>query len=233
MNAASHQAISGNNAAVLQIEAGQYQIAIDELSAAVRSFKFLLSQSEQEISRTHNSMTIDDCMKETSVPTEPNTSDSSYCYEHPIHIPANNAFRSTYRDCSMISSIVVFNLALSHHLYANQVGTICIEQHVNEAAYSALQKARHLYEIALSMIRDTQARFQKSSSEVIFLLAIFNNLGLVHRKLQNTEASGKCFQYVLSTLMCLTDAGQVSSKLDGFFVNVTSLILKTTVARAA
>jgi hypothetical protein len=141
-----------------------------------------------------------------------------------------------------MSCIVIFNLALAHHLRANRM-----EQHQkhggcchmdDEAIYADLQKARQLYEISLKMRRDMQksASPENCSHDIFFMLAVFNNLGLVHRRLQNQEASNRCFHHVLSTLMCLTDAGYVdrlSSKLDGFFVNVTPLIFKTPVARAA
>lgn len=244
MISVSQQAISENNVAVFQIEAGQYQGAIENLSNTVRSFKHRLGETKgtHEKSYSSSSVTIDGCMTETSPLTEMNAAET-YLYQHPIRIPANknhdytsDVFGTTYQECSMISCMIVFNLALAHHLEGMEQQ----KRELDEATVlAAFQKARLLYEITLNLHRDVQktaSSRSRSSQDVVFVLAVFNNLGLVHRRLQNGEASGKCFQHVLSTLMCLTDAGhsdRLSSQLDGFFVNVTSLISKTVVARAA
>lgn len=247
MNAASHRAIAGNNAAASQIEAGQYPAAVLELSEAVRAFKYLLSETVEGAERTSHSMIIDDCMQGTSMLTDSNAAETQYLYHYPIRIPSHddmdedseiNAFGSNYRECSLISCMMVFNLALAHHLDVQNEESEH-EVMMDERTYASLRKAQQLYEIAMNMHCALQARAVAnggSSSDVMFGLAIFNNLGLVYQQLHNNEASGKCFQNVLSTLMCLTDAGQghrFSSKLDGFFVNVTPLISKTKAARAA
>eukprot|EP00539_Tryblionella_compressa_P000275 CAMPEP_0178736592 /NCGR_PEP_ID=MMETSP0744-20121128/2522_1 /TAXON_ID=913974 /ORGANISM="Nitzschia punctata, Strain CCMP561" /LENGTH=229 /DNA_ID=CAMNT_0020389075 /DNA_START=86 /DNA_END=775 /DNA_ORIENTATION=+ len=223
-------AISQNNKAVSLIESGEYQSAIENLSLAVHSFKNLLNDADRTTALETN---IDEQMAETtSLLSEDKT---HFLYGHAIRIPQD--FGETSNECTMISCMVVFNLALAHHLLSG--GLVDEEDEHDHASdnqtacgSTELLKAQKLYEIALTMHKDVSPH----KKDVVFLLAIFNNLGLVHRQLHDMEASGKCFQHVLSTLMCLTDAGQVSqlsNKLDGFFVNVTGLISKTTVARAA
>jgi hypothetical protein len=239
MHSASQQAMLCNNAAASQIEVGQYPAAIENLSAVVSSFRGILRQGESHVETNYNDIfTVDDCMVYPSNPTVNNSTDTQFVYEHPIRIPENNAFGTTYCESSMISSLVIFNLALAHHLQANrkkhQEGCC----HLNERPYDDLRKARVLYEISMNLHHDAKrsASPDNRTGNAFFTLVIFNNLGLVHRRLQNQEASVKCFQYVLSTLMCFTDAGYVhpiSSTFDGFFVNVTPLISTTPAAQAA
>jgi tetratricopeptide (TPR) repeat protein len=240
MNAASQQAIADNNAAVSQIEAGDYLAAIENLSSAVSSFKRLFSQSEKPLETNCDDITIYNCIANTFPLTGTNSTETEFLYEHPIRICENKVFGTTCCESSIIASMVIFNLALAHHLQANSVeqqegSCYC---HLDETTYANLQKARQLYEISLTMQRDAQSTTDpdKHNNDVFFMLAAFNNLGLVYRRLQNQDASVKCFQHILSTLMCLTDAGYadgLSSKWDGFFVNVTPLISKIPVARAA
>jgi tetratricopeptide (TPR) repeat protein len=236
MNSASQQAILGNNAAASQIEGGEYQAAIENLSAAVGTFRCLLRRAESQIEARCIDITIDGCMVDAS---PPNSTETQFLYQHSIRIPENKVFGTTYGESSMIASMVVFNLALAHHLKANRMDHRqggCYQMH--EKNHADLRKARQLYELSLNLRHDAK-RFTspgKRNNDVFFTLAIFNNLGLVHRRLLNQEASLKCLQHVLSTLMCLTDAGyahRLSSTLDGFFVNVAPLISTTSVAQAA
>ncbi|KAG7343807.1 hypothetical protein IV203_021815 [Nitzschia inconspicua] len=255
MKLPSHHAISRNNVAVAQIQAGQYRSSISELTAAIHSFKHLITSTETGISNGPNTIVIDDFINEISLFTDTDDAESQYLYDDPILIPEvqcddcnNNTIGSTYLECSMISSIVVFNLALAHHLEANRLQKLHHEEQSNmsssdeettsnEEIYAGFRKAQQLYEIVLNMHRDVQGKNCRCDrgGNVVFALAIVNNLGLIHRELHNNDASRKCFQHILSTLMCLTDAGygdRLFSKLHPFFVNVTPLISNTRVASA-
>ncbi|KAG7371367.1 hypothetical protein IV203_019937 [Nitzschia inconspicua] len=257
MNLPSHHAISRNNVAVAQIKAGQYRSSISGLTAAIHSFKHLITSTETGITNGPNTIVIDDFINEISLFTDTDDAESQYLYDDPIRIPevpcadgcSNNAIGSTYLECSMISSVVVFNLALAHHLEADRLqklhheegqsdkSTSDEEPTSDEEIYAGFRKAQQLYEIVLNMHRDVQGKkcACDRGANVVFALAIVNNLGLIHRELHNNDASRKCFQHILSTLMCLTDAGygdRLSSKLHPFFVNVTPLISKTRVASA-
>ena len=123
----------------------------------------------------------------------------------------------------MISCIIVFNLALAQHNFSMTTKN-------TENQLLALGKACRLYELAFNLHRNEL----EGSNDMLFRLAIVNNLGLVHKSLDDMEAANKCFEVVLSTLLYLVDQGHVTTfPLDNFFMNTTYLVGKQSVAPAA
>jgi tetratricopeptide (TPR) repeat protein len=214
MKASQRAAIAQNNEAVSLIATGHYAEAISKLFDALDSFKRLMNATldlrECQVPITSS---LDAFMKEGYHPSTdsiPQENEQNYLYQRAIRIPEAQCGHS-YRETVMASCIIVFNLALAHHLS------------------SSLIEAVQLYELSFNIQLQEQLE-----NNVLYTLAVVNNLGLVHRLLRDEEASGKCFQHVLATLMLLTDCGQASmGQLEGFFCNVTCLISETTVASAA
>jgi hypothetical protein len=244
MNAAIQKAISLNNIAVYMMEAGSFKSAINNLYHSLKPFRDVSSSSEQQENETvrqrrsnlsiHqymiNSSSLERGTTSTSMDVDDDEEQQHFLYNHGIRIPGT-IMDINYQECTLISCIVVFNLALAHHLYAEQVDK-------RSGTHQELLKAKELYEISLKMHRDISTihgldNEDCDDDDILFLLAIFNNLGLVHQQLQNNEKSGQCFEYVLSTLMCLADAGHNMKILDGFFINASTVISKPTAARAA
>jgi hypothetical protein len=214
MMTSQQAAISQNNEAVFLIATGNYAAAITSLSNALDTFRHLMhATSDQSECDAASTSSLDACMKEGLQPypeSIPQEYGQNYLYQRAIPIPQVQR-RFTYQENAMASCIVVFNLALSHHLS------------------SSWMKAIKLYELSFNIQLE-----EEFENNVLFTLAVVNNLGIVHRMLCDGEASGKCFEHVLSTLMLLTDCGQGNMcHLDGFFVNVTSLISEPSVAAAA
>lgn len=75
---------------------------------------------------------------------------------------------------------------------------------------------------------------QITKGDILFTLAVVNNHGMLHRQLNDEEAPGNCFEYVLSTLIVLIDCGEANvSQIDGFIINATRLISQPCVAAVA
>ncbi|KAG7350422.1 hypothetical protein IV203_009782 [Nitzschia inconspicua] len=126
-----------------------------------------------------------------------------------------------YRERSMISCIIIFNLALAYHLSAADA--------MVSDTMTALYRALRLYELCFNLLRE-----ELGEAIVLFPLAVINNVALVHRQLGNEEPATRCFEMILSTLMCLADQKSVHQlPLDGFFINTRYLISKDLVAPAA
>lgn len=214
MIASQRAAIAQNNEAVSLIANGDYASGISNLFDALNSFKELMhATSYLRDFQAPMTSSLDDCMKEgyhTYTETIPQDDERNYLYQRAILIPqVERAF--TYQENVMASCIIVFNLALVHHLS------------------SSLVKAIQLYELSFSIQLEEQFE-----NNVLFTVAVINNLGLAHRLLRDEETSGKCFEHVLATLMLLTDCGQANTRQwDGFFFNVTCLISEPSVAPAA
>jgi hypothetical protein len=121
-------------------------------------------------------------------------------YKQVIRIPVN--VESHYRAAVMVSSMIIFNLALAHQLPSM----------VRDNRETALRKAAKLYELSFKMQRD-----EFFDSNTMFTLAIVNNLGPIHHQLDDKETASKCFEHLLSTLMFLINCGDGhATNVDGF-----------------
>jgi hypothetical protein len=131
--------------------------------------------------------------------------------------------------CEHFSYVVVYNLALAHHLMAT---TTHITRRTSRIL---LQRCLSLYENAHYVLM----RSPDMDVSVLHSLAIWTNLGHVHDVLGQGEKSELCYRHLLSTIFYIVDSERgVDSvgdaiPIDGFFSNVMSLLKNETVAPAA
>lgn len=144
-----------------------------------------------------------------------------FVYSTPLRISESVAIED-YESSVKLSVAIMFNLALSHHL--NGVKNC----HARDP--DTLSHAVALYELAyqLQMQEDIEVSVETT-------MAIINNLGHVHRMLDDQEKASQCFNHLLSTMLFVQSLGDadVTCKTEGFFHNVTHLILKKSGAPAA
>ena len=129
----------------------------------------------------------------------------------------------------VLSTIVVFNMALAFQLSANGSG-------------KRLRKSLRLYDLAYNLQRTEQL-----VGCGLFTMATLNNLGLIHKQLRNNEACQLCFNRLLSATMFVvayhnnsedTDQeGRCSStpfhNLETFLSNTTRVCFQRKTAPAA
>ena len=147
-----------------------------------------------------------------------------FIYRHGIRMPHSLAFDKD-RD-SLMSSIFLFNLALAHQLRAELMTNNPEKQHL------LLSKALKIYELAFKM----QERRGYFNSNFLFILAILNNIGVIHQTLGSADLSKRCFGKLMSVLMLLTERKCYdTTKLDmnGFFCNASRSIVDPCSAAAA
>ena len=210
------QIIAEGNSLCDLIEAGQHGVAVTELSATLSVLKQIMAHADQTEGSINAS--LDQCMKTKSLPVpctgcdEENTTCPQFVFQRPIRMPTN--IGSSYNEVIFVSCIVIFNLAIAYHLQGD-----------NESLVRALK----LYELSFNLQRE-----QQFDNNVLFILATVNNLGLIHKQLQDEQSSRMCFEHVLSTLMYLTDCGEANDcHLDGFFHNISSVVSQGCAAPAA
>ena len=104
---------------------------------------------------------------------------------------------------------VLYNLALSYHLKALDLQDI-----------QSLTQALSYYQIAYRVV------VSGATASLPQVMAIFNNIGHVHRLLRNDDGAKNCFQHLLSVMMLVQQTGEVNriNKWDGFLSNVFGLI---------
>jgi tetratricopeptide (TPR) repeat protein len=205
--------IEQNNFAVSRIEAGHYVAAIQALSSALR--KFYKEGSTAKADGNHLSepfqTSLDDCMNlgETRAMHrnyERGESDQ-YIYRHPIRIPLNTGLDMRESAARALAAIIVFNIALAYQLLSEST----------ERNRKDIARAARFYELVLNLL----GRDELFASSTFFSMAILNNLGVIHHRLNERETSKKYFQYLLSNLtLVLTRKIAICEIVDGFLRNV-------------
>jgi tetratricopeptide (TPR) repeat protein len=218
---ARHQstAIRLSNYGVALMEQEQHVPAVEALSRALKMCRQIMNEAEDFPAPMSTS--LDACMEASRLARRKTDSPlgQRYLHQQAIRIPLDMGYN--YRACVMLSTMVTFNLAL-----AKQLTSV---QGLAADSKAMLRKASKLYELAFSMQQE-----EEFDGNTLFTLATVNNLGLIHSQLNDNMAADKCFEYLLSTLMYLTNSGgERHAFFDGFFRNATTLIQKSKAAPAA
>ena len=84
-------------------------------------------------------------------------------------------------------------------------------------------RARKLYELAFEMHLD-----ESCDVNLLFTLALINNLGLIYNVLGETQRSKTCFKNMFSTMMYLMDSheSQTVKEWDGLLSNVMDILFE-------
>eukprot|EP00980_Cylindrotheca_fusiformis_P031369 scaffold26259_cov108-Cylindrotheca_fusiformis.AAC.3 len=185
--------IHQNNTAVNLMENGEYDAAIQRLSSCLRFCASEGTTLQSDDRLQHNRETnLDRCMlryQSCSLPScnDFDDCDQPYVYRQPIHIASD--IESGSRGKQFIASILMFNLALGHHLM--------FEEQDDEIAEPYLQKALMMYELAF----DLQKTNEFFDSNYIFVVAILNNVATIHLYQDERDLAKQYFEQVLSILM--------------------------------
>lgn len=157
-----------------------------------------------------------------------------FVYGQPIEIPPkfwrqllDNGF-STAAGLN-ISLILILNVAMAHHICATKQFGLETNTH-----HRLLEKALGLYELAHEVCMESQIYSPQAT------IIISNNVGEIHRSVNNHAKHDMCLRHLLSTMMFIVDTNQfpgadiqTSIEWDGFLKNTSSLILQQNCASAA
>jgi len=145
-------------------------------------------------------------------------SEDRFIYKRPIYSSPKFAQRG-HSPGITLSLIIILNLAMAHHLSAIQ----------HDHCRKRLQKALQLYELAHQLQMEEEIYSPRAT------MIIANNVGEIHRAVNNHNKHAMCLQHLLSTMMYMIDCRiPVSSiELEGFFRNTSQLILHNNCASAA
>ncbi|CAJ1966038.1 unnamed protein product [Cylindrotheca closterium] len=206
--------IEQNNRTLAFLKAQDFIGAIDSSSLALKYHKARQAALHDQ-SPLHHSCSGSDCLDQCmflskingSAPHSDHADHIPFVYDRGIVVP-----RSMH-DPSVVTSILIFNTALAHHLAA-------------EAAYGTTSpelwhKARRFYELAYQS--------HDMDYNVLFQIVLINNLAMIEQKMGNMSKSISCLEYLTAVLMILVDRG-CSLHLhhaQGCLANIPSLASKT------
>jgi tetratricopeptide (TPR) repeat protein len=210
-----------NNSGASFIDNGDFESAIAKLSVALKASKKVIDGAVDDLQPEN--ISLDECMAEGPIRLDEDEIDESvqqgFVYRQAIPIPTS--IDCNYESSIAISVMIVFNLALAHQLYAAQTNSP-----------AKLHKAAKLYGLSYNLQRE-----ESLQGTALFTMAVFNNLAVIYKQLDEEEEAGYFFQHLLSALMLLVDCDSgekvQASHFDGFLKNTTFLICQPSVAAAA
>jgi hypothetical protein len=223
-----------NNHGARCIQVGKYELAIATLNKALN----LWEQVTVDDTCTCGSCSLDECILHTTRQEPPFPGDGasfksfndatkffedmvesedSFIYRQPIYA----SMQQGHSPGVTLSLIIILNLAVAHHLSALQ----------NQNCRRRLQKALQFYELVYYHMQMEEEDLCSPHASLI----IANNVGEVHRALENQSKHAMCLQHLLSIMVYMIDCKiPVSTmKLEGFVRNTSQLILNNNCAGAA
>ena len=224
-----------NNQAVFQIENKQYDESISTLTKALKTLKLVMSgdamitnspaeclDSESDAPGYFSFEFLSSGPSSFLRTVEKGSVCPGSVFQDPIFV-SSSTHVSDLECCEKLSYVILFNLALAHHLRA----LLETEPRLQRLR---LQKALILYEHAHQVLMN-----QNLEVSLLHTMAIASNLGHIHDNLGNESRARMCFEHLLSTILYLVDCGEGGKmkSLDGFFLNVMPLIAKCQSAPAA
>ena len=178
--------------------------------------------------------------KKTIVFNNDDKTNDQYLFTRFISIPPSTAFST--KASSMIPTIIIFNLALVHHLHGRKI-TTSNNNPSSGGSSSILRKAASLYELSYGLLKEQSEEEVGNlgfASNKLFVLAVVNNLGVLHWELNDGKKATKCFEFVMSVLVLMSnnvdddDEYRVdNNNIDGLLSNATRIVLKLATAAAA
>jgi tetratricopeptide (TPR) repeat protein len=219
-----------NNDAAVLMEKGLYKEALSKLSKALSQVQRDLNEpeernEEEQAVGSADSYIINTCrehdreaMSSTCLveKLEPN---QDFIYRHPIKTSEIPKQEESY----VLSVILVFNMALAHHL----IGTSQDDDSSND---ERLRGALKLYELVFSMQMKSDVYMSMTCT-----LALVNNSAQIYKAINRERKAQKYFNHLLSSLMIMVEKGEAENldELDGFLWNASRLILTKQAAPAA
>lgn len=204
--------ITLNNKAVSLMIEGKHAEAIDLLASGLEACRSLLKlhkSLDDELPDTDES--LDDFMKtDDQHPNHHSSSSQPYFYDNPIAIPPHlHNSVGGFPLHQHLSATLIFNQALAHH-------------HLGESDEPmTLQCALQLYECALTVIMEEGL----CDTSMCFMMAGFQNMADIYRRLNQLEQSQECCSLLHTTLMHLVDMGHPSAnEWNVYFHNLSQLL---------
>ena len=154
-----------------------------------------------------------------------------FVFRHPMFItPEMNCedettiFIASESDCCgrtnevVLSVILVFNIALAHHLLAMDL------EHNNAKRPLLLKRAVQLYKLGYSMqVEENDVRLS-----LTYTMATINNWAQITKELNDEQQSKRLFKHLLVSLMVIIESGATDEidEIDGFMGNASKIILR-------
>jgi hypothetical protein len=227
----NHSAVSMNNLGASCIATGDLMEAVAHLVNALRYSKDLLQATtaaheedfQSSDARFDAWISQEACTHGNSAAAVAVT--GSFVYSQPIVIPTDDTTpRSSgkFETNLLITSAIVFNMAIAHHLSGIQQGN---DPRLLQIALMFYERSFDLSEVY---------RNDHTGSCMYYTMAVLNNVGVCYRSMGQGEFADKAFSTLLTYLLYAHASPQqsITSNLETFFVNVSYLAFPSSMSTA-
>jgi len=179
-------------------------------------------------------------------------SNNGFVYRQPFLVH-KNCIENMHFMGKTLSVIIIFNLALAHHLKAIDGITSSRDINNDDTNKGLLQKGLKLYELTYQILKthnDGNDDYDDASTigPIRLMMIISNNVGEIHRVVGDSEKHKMSLQHLLSAIMLLVDYNISrsdsilnydtdvltllhSNEMAGFYHNVSSIMMSTSHGR--
>jgi hypothetical protein len=238
-----------NNQGVALLESGDFNNAIKTFSCALKACKVVAcgkkrdetdTQSlDEHMTLSNSTLSSEDIVMITNNDAargaldDDDDDDCQVIYRQAIVVPeprnSNVTGDHTILTATMMATVIIFNDAITHHLWALETMVHQGDKNKREALKKTLySRAAKLYELGLTLAQEAEM----CSPSSLFVLANLNNMALVYKAMNANAVANQCLEKLLATLIFAIDCGD-RVKFDGFFANASCLILSAAPAAAA
>ena len=208
-----------NDEAALMIERGEYQEAIAHLVKALRLYEevadayvactcnhcrleYCIARSRRSrgSSTQSSSMYCSTCMDiddDEEADSRSGNISGGYIYRRPIYCSPTFSHEGHHPGVTLMM-IIVFNLALAHHLVSITSPHFAPTPMASEI-HTRLSKALQLYELFY------QLQMEREIFSTQAMLAVANNVGEIHRIVGNRSKYQMCLEHLMSCIMLVVE----------------------------
>lgn len=220
-----------NDFAAFLMECREYKRALEILNYCLtRVPKSQHTSIDTSILKQHNSAVKSNCVKIKNRTCSASTStENSFVYRNPLRMTETELHQPNIDPEMTMSSNLIFNIALCHHLIAVDMSSACATSSSSpqiiqdKHCIKRLKGALKLYELGFHM----HSKKGVEGMSMNFALALINNCANIYEALGSTTKAHRFYNHMLSSLMMMIDGGEAEKvdELDGYLRNASRLIL--------
>eukprot|EP00934_Nitzschia_sp_Nitz4_P001174 Nitzschia sp. Nitz4//scaffold30_size153850//139111//139818//NITZ4_002799-RA/size153850-processed-gene-0.25-mRNA-1//1//CDS//3329547327//1174//frame0 len=213
----------GENAKAIQLLIHALKVSKETVDDVVVERKAKRRRPNPEISAKHTISPMVETKKKLFSTPSPST--EAFLFKRPMRIETPQLSDGTTLPQVVVSSVIIFNLALANHMIAQ--GT----KHDVAAHNDYLRRAIRLYRCSYDLL----ATAPGSEPDVLLLIAALNNLGRACIQLGETNEAQDYFQRLLAVVMFLLDYRTLDEvpEAEGFLSSVIPLMIPPSQSRPA
>jgi hypothetical protein len=213
-----------NDFAAFLMECREYKNALEILNYCLTHVpKNMHSSIDTVIMRRHKATAKKSNAKKNNCTTA-SANNNTFVNRNPLRLSEGELSLPNVDPESVLSSNLIFNVALCHHLIALETCSSTHHAiHSDKHCIKRLRGALKLYELGFHL----HSKKGMEGMNMNYALALINNCANIYEILGCTTKAERFYNHMLSSLMMMIDGGEAQKvdELDGYLRNASRIIL--------